>query len=251
VFRIDDQAGSVDVKLRTKEGGLLITVSAKGCSEKTADGKPFPLELDMSDLKATTIELAKDSNGRKFLLSLTPSVQISPKPKPLQLTGELLDLWRLSFLGSRIILNDEKYLGIFEASGGELAFLQIPGIGKVEFSLKPFKNAEVLGQLDDSTIRIETPEGSKLEITNVTCGQFTNPLPGGPYMVWTRVTSSGMTFEQEIQSNLRQFEEGIKTSDIDLGPEQVEKARERISKGYGVALGVSGIPQQDRIEEEN
>jgi hypothetical protein len=250
-FKIDEQSANVNVKVRTKKGRFLITVSPTDCGEKTLDGRSFPLELDMTDLRATTLELAKDKDGRKFLLSLTPSVKINPKPNPLRLTANCLNIWRLSFSGSRILLNDEKYLGIFGASGGELAFLQIPGIGRVEFSLKPFRNAEVLGQLESGVILIEY-EGQKIEITNVSYGLFASALPGGPYEVWTRVTPSGMTIEEEVQASLHQFEESIKNnSDLELTPQKIEEGREAIRKGYAVSLGVSGIPEKDRIDEHN
>lgn len=142
-------------------------------------------KIDLTDMKATSYELSQDQNGRTYAINLTPKV-IETNITPSSFEKATADLYRLKFSASSVILNEEQYVGRMLASDASVISVQICGVADIEFSLHPLKNAEPWGQLQQGRLLLTNPNGTSVEITNVTNGTDNRITSGGPYRVWVR-----------------------------------------------------------------
>ncbi|MCH8333930.1 hypothetical protein IIC65_08360, partial [Candidatus Sumerlaeota bacterium] len=171
--------------LREHRYGVKVEVTPYG-SDTVTEATSY--QVDLSDLKATGLELARDDDGRVYVLNLTPGITVTDNTvrrfEP-ALIG--LETWRFS--NSTIILNDHEYLGKMGASGGPKAWFDAPGVAKIEFSLLEFRDAEPLGELKNGRIKITGEDGTTIEIYGVSNGisrASQMELKGRPYQVWVR-----------------------------------------------------------------
>ena len=142
-------------------------------------------EIDCTDLKPKSLELAKNDNGRVYMLNLVPSINIVDN-RPKRADDSSFGFSRWSLVDSMVIFNDSVYAGKMGCVGGPLAYLSYPGYAKVEFALVPFSGAKRLGTLKNGKLQIRAEDGQTLEIYGVKNGNEPIQLPGGPYEVWVR-----------------------------------------------------------------
>ena len=142
-----------------------------------------------------SLDLGAAKDGRTYQLHLLPTVKlIDLRPKPF--TEMAKDLYRLKFHSSRIMLNDDQYIGRMMATDAEKFSMEICGVASLEFSLYQLTDANPWGQLKDGQIKFTHPEGTTIEIGNVTNGAEDLLASGGPYTVWVRWKKPQQTVEE-------------------------------------------------------
>lgn len=198
-----------------------VTVEPKRNDSRTA---ALDRVFALSELQPQTLEIARDDDGRVYRLSLFPHVVISPGPKIFRAADLKLDHW--SFHDSQIILNDQDYLGQMNLSSSPIAWIDIPGLAKVEFSLLPLTGAAQEGVLRNGTIDITHNNKTRLRITNVRNGVESEVLQGGPYHVWIRWLKPSQTVDQYRESwkkQLSAIRQQIASGDLELPQGTVER----------------------------
>ena len=164
-------------------------------TDKTGGGEAKKQRVELTDLRPTSIDVGKDKNGRTYQLNLTPSIKtVRVDLKPFREAAD--DLYRLQFHGSRVLLNDRQFIGQMLASDAEKFSMDICGVAYIEFSLQHLKDAKPWGQLQNGQITLSHPNGTSIEIANVTNGAEDRLVPGGPYVVWVRWSGPRETAEE-------------------------------------------------------
>jgi hypothetical protein len=187
-----DRKFTVSLDGSEKKGRFLIQVDV--IPDKNDRGTAaLKKEVDLTDLKPVTLELARDDDGRIYRLNLSPTIAEVPLPKPFRASDLALEKW--SFQGSTVILNDQDYMGQMNMGAAPIAFIDIPGLAKIEFSLLKLTDAEPSGTLQDGTLRIKHKDQA-LRVTDVRNGIPPETLRGGPYQVWVRWLKPSQTIEQ-------------------------------------------------------
>jgi hypothetical protein len=159
--------------------------------------------------------LGTDKDGRVYHLNLTPSVvSVRLKPKSFQEASD--ELYRLQFHASRIILNDKQYVGRMLASDSQVFRIEMCGVASLEFSLRHLKGAEPWGRLQNGQITLNHPDGTSIEIGNVTNGAGDHLVAGGPYTVWVRWKKPEQTVE-EYREALSQYRDQLKSATTENG----------------------------------
>lgn len=176
-----------------------LTPTGKADKEKeadkvNADEKPKQVRVDLTNLEPTSLDVGS-KDGRNYRLNLVPTVKtVTVNPKPFREVAD--DLYSLHFHASRLMLNDKQYIGRMLASGSEKFSVYISGVADIQFSLRHLKDAEPWGQLKDGQITISNPDGTTIEIGNVTNGSQGRVVEGGPYVVWVRWQKPSATVEE-------------------------------------------------------
>ncbi|MCL5270870.1 MAG: hypothetical protein M1457_10065, partial [bacterium] len=131
----------------------------------------------------------------------------APGAVPPQLTQWYFD-------DSPVILDDRRYLGKLTAAGGPLAFVEVPGLARVEWALAPFPSAVNGGRLAAGRLTLtrggDAPDAGMTidiyQVRNGTAGTVTGAaggrghsgpetLTGGPYPVWVRWMPPSLSVE--------------------------------------------------------
>jgi len=222
--------------------------------KQNSDTEADSFEVDFTDMKARSFELAKNEEGRIYMLNLTPSVKIiDNRPKRADDTSFQFSRWILS--DSMVIFNDSVYVGKLGCSGGPLAYVSYPGLAKVEFALEPFRGAKRLGTLGGGRIQIRSEDGQTLDIYGVKNGLHEMQLPGGPYEVWVRWQNLPGEAKFEIPTK-EEWVRMVKAKFAEMGntpptDEELDKGYERIKheKHLPLSSGVGPIKPADRIEK--
>ncbi len=168
-------------------------------SDSLTKGETY--DLDLSDLKARSVELARNEDGRVYVLNLIPHVNIIDK-RPRRAYSKVFRIENWKFSHSAVITNDSQYVGRLGGGGCEMASMDIPGVGKIVFALVPFRDAKLLGVLEDGHIVITAEDGTTVEVLNVENGSPPRKLPGGPYEVWVRWSPPTSQLSREELSDL-------------------------------------------------
>jgi len=243
----------VNVSGKNIKGRFVVNVSiVPGKNDSTTKEDSF--EIDFTDLKPRSFELAKDGDGRVYMLNLTPGIKIiDNRPKRADDTSFRFSRWTL--LDSMVIFNDSIYAGKIGCSGGPLAYVSYPGFAKVEFALEPFRGARRLGTLKDGKIQIRSEDGQSLDIYGVKNGVHEIQLPGGPYEVWVRWQNLPGEAKFEVPPK-EDWIRMVKARFAEMGntpptDEELDKGYERIKheKHFPLSSGVGPIKQSDRIDE--
>ncbi len=223
-------------------------------NKRDSDTAADSFEVDFTDLKARSFELAKDEDGRVYMLNLTPGIKIiDNRPKRADDTSFKFSRW--DFDSSMVIFNDSFYVGKTNNKGGPIAFVSYPGMAKVEFALEPFRGAKRLGTLKNGKIQIRSEDGQSLDIYGVKNGVHEMQLPGGPYKVWVRWQNLPGEAKFEIPPKedwirmvKAKFAEEGNTPPTD---EELDKGYERIKheKHLPLSSGVGPIKPADRIDK--
>jgi hypothetical protein len=202
-------------------------------------------EYDLSGLNPQSLEIVKDDSGRVYKLNLTPRIIEFPTVKQFKVSDFQLQSW--GFPSSPVIVNDQDYIGEMSVSSGPLAWCDIPGLAKVEFSLLHLKDATPTGALKDGVINIRHSDGTTLKISNVKNGAHGEILPGGPYQVWVRWNKPTQTleeFHEVLKQEIEALREKSKTGDY-LRPEILERL-EKMSRSDRAGLISFGVHQLDK-----
>ena len=175
----------------------------------TGDDGAKKQRLDLTNLRPTSVDVGADKDGRAYQLNLVPSIQsVQVKARSFQEASD--DLYRLKFHSSSVMLNNDKYIGRMLASDAEVFTIEVCGVASLEFSLHHLKGAEPWGQLQDGQIKISNPDGTSIEIGNVTNGTDSHFVSGGPYLVWVRWGEPHQTVE-EYRAKLTDFRDQLKS----------------------------------------
>ena len=249
----DARSFRINVVCQNNKGHFIINVSVVP-SKNDADTKEKSLEIDLTDLKPQSLELAKNDNGRVYMLNLTPSIKIIDN-RPQRAGDTAFNFSRWVLTDSMVIFNDSFYAGKIGCSGGPLAFVSYPGMAKVEFALKPFRGAKQLGTLKDGRIQIRSEDGQSLDIYGVKNGTHEIKLPGGPYEVWVRWQNLSGEAKFEIPTK-DEWIRMVKAKFAEMGNtpptnEELDKGYERIKheKHLPLSSGVGPIKPKDKIDE--
>ena len=181
-----------------------VTLQSRGASGED-DAKTN--RIDLTNLRPTFVDLGADKEGRAYQLNLTPSVTVQRlSPEPFQLAAD--DLYRLRFHSSRVMLNDKQYIGRMSASDATVFSIDVCDVASLEFSLRHLKDAKPWGRLQDGKITLNHPDGTSIEIGNVTNGSDDRLISGGPYQVWVRWEKPQHT-SQEYRAELVAYRDRV------------------------------------------
>ncbi len=214
---------------------------------------PQSIDYDLTDLQPRLLEITRDEE-RIYRLALVPKV--IERPKPVQFNASDLHWEYWSFPSSPVIVNDQDYIGRLAMSSGPIAFCDIPGLARIEFSLLHLKDAEPIGSIEDGVINITHPGGTTLRISDVKNGSAREELPGGPYRVWVRWSKPSQTIEQYRESMKRQvasLRERVKNGEATLSEASLKRL-EQMSEAGRIGLSENGIrpvEPDDLAEPEN
>jgi hypothetical protein len=249
ILGVSNSARNFDVTIKgsKKEGRFLatVTVRRKKNDSHTAE---IEQEMDLSDLKPLALTVGQDDDGRVYRLSLLPRILEHPLPKTFRATDLALENW--TFRGSPVILDDQHYLGRLSMTGGPIAWVDIPGLAKIEFSLLPLKGAKPEGELMNETVNITHNNETRIRIANVRNGADAGVLPGGPYHVWVRWMAPSQTideYRETIAVQLRAIREQVDAGDLSVPNGTIDRL-ERASRSDHVLLisaGVRGASARD------
>lgn len=243
----------IDVSGENVKGRFVVNVSVAP-DKKDSATKKDSFDVDFTDLKPRSFELAKNDDGRVYMLNLTPGIAIvDNRPKRADDTAFKFSRWSLH--NSMVIFNDRVYAGKLGLSGGPLAYVSYPGFAKVEFALEPFRGAKRLGTLKEGKIQIRSEDGQSLDIYGVKNGVHQIELPGGPYEVWVRWED----LPGEAKFEVPPKEEWIRMvkahfaekGDIPPTDDELDKLYERAKdqKVLPLSSGVTSIKRSDRIDD--
>jgi hypothetical protein len=204
----------INILLTTEAKRFYADVTLQG-RNKTAGGEAKKQRLELTDLKPVSIAVGTEKEGRSYQLNLVPTVKtVQLAPKPFDTMAK--DLYRLKFHSSRIMLNDSRYIGRMMATDAEMFTIEICGVASLEFSLHHLKDAEPWGRLQDGQITFSNPDGTTIEIGNVTNGGDDLLAGGGPYTVWVRWKKPQQTVE-EYRAALAGYREQVKNGAEKMG----------------------------------
>ena len=198
-------------------------------------------EFDLTNLIPIAFDLAVGKDGRMFRLSILPQITEHPQPKTFNTSDFAFEKWH--FKGSQVILNGEDFLGEMNSASSPIAWVDLPGIAKVEFSLLKLTRAEPMGVLKNGTIRIKHPEGAYLQITNVLNGDPADVLQGGPYHVWVRWLEPSLSAEEHrdaVKQRLVDLKAQVAAGELKLPKGALERLEKRANSDRILSL-TSGI----------
>lgn len=250
-----DEVRNFRIKVSGKniKGRFVVNVSVTPGKNDSAT-KEDSFDVDFTDLKPRSFELAKNDDGRVYMLNLTPKIAVvDNRPKRADDTAFRFSRW--SLLNSMVIFNDSVYAGKLGVSGGPLAFVSYPGFAKVEFALEPFRGAKRLGTLKDGKIQIRSEDGQSLDIYGVKNGVHQIELPGGPYEVWVRWHNLPEEAKFEVPPKeewIRMVKAGCTERGIPSPTEEeLDKLYERAKhqRVLPLSCGVGSIKRSDRIDD--
>jgi hypothetical protein len=237
---------NISIVAKVKAQRFLTKVTVKP-DEEDMRTQAQEVDYDLSDLNPRTLEIARDDDGRVYRFNLVPRIIEKPKPKQFKASDLQLEYWR--FPSSPVILNDQDYIGRLAMSSGPIAWCDIPGLAKVEFSLLHLKDATASGTLKDGVIDI-AHDGTTLRISDVKNGVNTDVLSGGPYRVWvrwTKPTQSVEEYRESMKKQIASLKERVKIGDLTLSAGTLERL-EKISQSGRIGQignGLRGVEDDD------
>jgi len=243
------------IDCQTTDRQFLVQVKVTPYDDDTTT-KPRTIDLDLSDLRARSVEVARNADGRVYWINMTPSIQVIDR-KAVRLRESALDLTSWNLVGSPVVLDHTNYIGEMGVTGGPIASINYPLLGQVEFSLVPYKGAELAGILYDGQLRIQSNKHKHtLDIYGVRNGEPAMRLPGGPYQVWVKWPTALPDNEMShIPSSAEEFIQTIKVQFAERGetPPNDEELRgryEELKRGQLLSLGCGArfISASEQIE---
>ena len=212
------------------------------------------IDMDLSDLQARSVEIARNADGRVYWINLTPSIKIIDQ-KAKRLHESELKLTSFNLQGSPVVTNDTTYLGNMGVSGGTVAFIDHPSIGRIDFAMVPFKEANPAGILMNGHLKLQF-NSQTLDIYGVQNGDPAMRLPGGPYTVWVKWTPPAEDQQlPEIPASVEEFMQMVKAQFAEIGqtPPNDDELRahyEKIKdmKILPLSCGVRGLGKNERVE---
>jgi hypothetical protein len=244
---------SIDLLLESNHFYADVTTRPHGI---LGDDKAKKQRVDLTNLRPASVDLGADKEGRVYHVNLTPSVvSVRLKPKSFQEASD--DLYRLQFHASRIILNDKTYVGRMLASDSLVFKIEICGVASLEFSLRHLKDAEPWGRLQNGQLTLSHPDGTSIEIGNVTNGSDDRLVEGGPYTVWVRWDKPQQTIE-EYRAALSAYRDQLKSGTTKNGatntiPEAVAVIDQELARKPGpwvTGCSASDLPKKEFVGDE-
>ena len=242
----------VEIVCKLKSKRFVATVNVKpGAKDQVT--KQQSTEIDLTDLLPKTLEISRAADGRVLRLNLTPKIDVPPTPAQFSARDLKLESW--SFPSSPVVLNNQDYLGDLSMSSGALAWCEIPGLAKIEFSLLHIKDAKVMGSLKDGIVTIANDDGTQLQISNVKNGEYQETLPGGPYQVWVRwqkPTYRVEEYRKMIQAQIAKLKESVKNEDLTLPSGAIERLEKsaKSDRPTMISFGVSYVAPSDVVKND-
>lgn len=205
-----------------------VATHGEGESEKDDAQKR---RIDLTNLRPTFLDLGADKDGRSYQLNLVPSV-VTVDLSPISFQKAANDLYRLRFHSSRILLNDTQYIGRMLATDGEVFTINVCGVTSLEFSLHRLKNGNPWGRLKDGHIILNHPDGTSLDIGNVTNGEAKRHVDGGPFVVWVRWGEPQQTFE-EYRSELLAYRKLVANGKVTASAKMLATVNKELAREPG------------------
>jgi hypothetical protein len=233
-----------------KEQKFLVTIKiTPGQSDTQTHAQET--KFDLSDLSPRSLEIGHDADGRVYKLNIVPRIVEMQAPIQFKASNFRLESW--SFPASPVILNDRDYIGEMGMTGGSLAWCDIPGLARIEFSLLHLKDALPIGTLSNGVLTITHESGNTLRISNVMNGTLEAALQGGPYIVWVRWNKPSMSvpeFQAAMKAQLTMVKEKVKNGDMTLPPGSLERLEKMCESGrFGLlSAGVQDVKPDDLVE---
>lgn len=233
-----------------------LTPDAEAGKDKDAAGKKdTKLRLDLTNLEPTSVDVGS-KDGRTYRLNLVPTVKtVTVKPKPFQEIAD--DLYTLRFHSSRLMLNDKQFIGRMLASNSQFFSVYISGLADIEFSLRHLKDAEPWGRLSDGNITIANPDGTTIEINNVTNGAQDRVIEGGPYTVWVRwkkPTTTAEEYRAALESQRDQLKAAAAAADLgDTARQALEILEQELKREPGpwvIGCGAGDPPKSEFVNDK-
>jgi hypothetical protein len=213
--------------------------------DKQEAAKAKKQRFDLTDLRPQVVDLGT-TEGMTYQLNLVPSVKTVPlRPKPFSEAAD--DLYRLGFHSSRVMLNDEQYIGRMLATDAQLFSMDICDVASIEFSLHHLKDAEAWGRLQDGRITIQHPAGTTIEIDNVTNGSDARLVDDGPYVVWVRWNKPQNT-AAEYRAQLSAYLDQIKSGEMAVSDDRLAIIEKELARKPGPWVISSGAREPSQAE---
>jgi hypothetical protein len=204
----------IRIELSTESNHFYANVTTHGHDKPDEEGAKKQ-RIDLTSLRPTSLDLGTDKEGRVYQLNLTPSVtSVRVSPKSFREAAD--DLYRLKFHSSRIMLNDRRNIGNMLASDADVFSLEVCGTASLEFSLRHLKGGEPWGKLQNGRITLTNPDGTSIEISNVSNGADDRVVGGGPYIVWVRWDKPHQTVE-EYRAAMTAYRDQVKSGAANTG----------------------------------
>jgi len=235
----------------TVEAGRLyadVTIQDRKAADQE-DGQKQRIEL--TNLRPTFLAMGTEESGRAYQLNLTPRV-VSVRLSPVSFRKAADVLYRIKFRSSRIVLNDKQIIGRMSASDAEVFSVEICGMVSLEFSLYHLKDAEPWGRLQNGKIAINHPDGTSIEIGNVTNGEGDQLIDGGPYVVWVRWKKPHQSVD-EYRAELSAYRESVTNGDATPTAGTLEIIDRELAREPGpwvVSTGARGVRKSEIVGKE-
>jgi hypothetical protein len=161
-------------------------------------------------------------------------------------------VYRFKFNSYLFLINDKHYFGRMSATDSEVFSVEICGIASLEFSLHHLKDAEPWGQIQDGKIVFNHPEGTSIEIGNVTNGEGDQLIDGGPYVVWVRWAEPHQSVD-EYRAELSAYRESVTNGDATPTAGTLEIIDRELAREPGpwvVSTGARGIRKSEIVDND-
>ncbi len=193
---------------------------------------------------------ATTESGRVYQLNLTPEVrEIDKTPRRLDVDALRLHNWR--FPDCPVLVDDAVYVGRIACAQSPVAFLDISGIARVEFSLHELSDSNPWGSLDHGTVTLTHPDTrTTIQISGVrNGGPHALDLPGGPYRVWVRWSEPTLTVT-EYWRELAKLRERIAQGEFpDARTDYLDKQLAQEPAPWIHSSGMRGLAAGERVDE--
>lgn len=131
------------------------------------------------------------------------------------------------------------------------------GVASLEFSLRHLKGAEPWGRLQNGQITLSHPDGTSIEIGNVTNGTGNHLVEGGPYTVWVRWKKPQQTVE-EYRAALSQYRDQLKSGTTKNGTSDttakalavIDQELARDPGPWATSCGACDLPKKEFVGDE-
>lgn len=240
-LKVDDVSVSVEIAPRMEQGRFLATVDLEPEEAKRNLGFKKQ-ELDLTEVKPLSVPLATSEKGRVYQLNLSPSVRvIDSTPRRLEVKELRLHNWR--FPDSPVLVNDALYVGRISCSQSPIAFVDISGVAKIEFSLHQLVESKPWGVLKNGVVTLTNPDDrTTVQISNVrNGGPHAVELPGGPYQVWVRWSEPTYSVEQHRKVMLKIRERIVSGEIPNARTDYIDKQIARDPSPWLCSSGVRGL----------
>ena len=225
-----------------------VTIDGRNKPDKNSDKKQ---RFDLTNLRPQVLDLGAAKDGRTYHLNLIPSVRtVKVQPKSFREAAD--DLYRLKFHSSRVMLNDKQYVGRMLASDSQLFSMDVCDVASLEFSLRHLKDAKPWGRLQDGRITLRHPDGTTIEIDNVTNGDDDRLIDNGPYLVWVRWQKPQVS-GAEYRAQLAAYRDQIKSGEMPTTTgalAAVEKELEREPGPWVISSGAREPSKNELVADE-